>query len=125
MEPNNAFSENAPTLAGGDSVHPYDPILVGERLRIAREIITPGGSIEDAAAMVGVERDTWWRWENGKAKLPIDIAFKIHEAHPVERDWLLFGEERFLNAVQRRTIAEAAARVAAAPKIGRPAKARA
>lgn len=100
-------------------MNPYDDVMIGRRLRLAREIIKPGGTLQDMADTFGVNDQAWNRWELGKTKLPVEMAFKIHERFAVERDWLLYGEERFLNELQRTAISTAAERVGSpsSPKV--------
>ncbi|UZF93186.1 helix-turn-helix domain-containing protein [Bosea sp. NBC_00550] len=98
---------------------PYSPGAIGARLRIAREIIKAAGTLADMAELFGEPLQTWSRWEIGHTRLTIEIAWKIHENYPIERDWLLFGETRFLNAAQRQAIADAEARLAVTQPRGR------
>ena len=105
--------ENGAVLESVDPpMMPYSPEMVGQRLRIAREIIKEGGTLAEVAALFDENDQAWNRWELGKTKMPTDIAWKIHERFPIERDWLLFGEMRFLNQAQRQAIADAEERLA-------------
>jgi transcriptional regulator with XRE-family HTH domain len=106
-----SISKNGPFLAMAHSSMSYDPLRVGARLRIAREVIKESGTLAEVAALIGEIDQRWNRWELGKTKLPVEVAFKLHDRFGIERDWLLYGDERFLNSHQRRMIAEAEARI--------------
>lgn len=49
-------------------------------------------SIEQAAAMAGINAEAWRRWEDGsRPRDQIEQATAIAAAHGIDRDWLLFG----------------------------------
>lgn len=108
------FFENGPGVAvNAGAFMPSFYEEQGIRLRIAREMIREGCTLIQAADLFGENDQTWNRWELGRTKMPSEMAWKIQAKFPIiERDWLLFGEERFLNPAQSDAIAEAKRRLA-------------
>lgn len=117
--------QNAGDMATSISaLSPYDPRMVGGRLRIAREILAPGGSQGDAAKLVDETVDRWSRMEVGETRVDFPLADKLHNLG-IERDWLVYGSDRLVSPVLRQQIAEAEERISSAPARGRRTKTRA
>lgn len=106
------------------AMSPYDPRMVGARLRIAREIILPGGSQEDAGNLVEITGEKWSRMEIGETRVDFAMADKLHSLG-IERDWLVYGSDRLMTPILRQKIMEAEERITAAPARGRKTKKRA
>lgn len=125
MDINFREKQNAADMATPISaLSPYDPRMVGARLRIAREIILPGGSQAEAAKLVDENGERWSRMEVGETRLDFPLADKLHNLG-IERDWLVYGSDRLVSPVLRQQIADAEERISSAPARGRKTKTRA
>ena len=51
------------------------------------------GSLNEAAALVGMTRGQLHNWRTGKSKMPLYAALKLCEAADVSLDWLVSGNE--------------------------------
>lgn len=125
MEFNFREKQNAGDMATPiPALSPYDPRMVGARLRIAREILSPGGSQADVAHLVDETSERWSRMELGTTRVDFPMADKLHNLG-IERDWLVYGSDRLVSPVLRQQIAEAEERINSAPARGRKTKTRA
>lgn len=86
--------------------------LVGERLRAIREANNLRPS--EIAAMLGVERTYWTRWEKGRRPIPPPEAWKLTQMFEVDLDFILAGEMKSVPPALQAAIREALARKPAA-----------
>jgi transcriptional regulator with XRE-family HTH domain len=64
----------------------------GQRLRQLR-LALGRLSVEEAAALCGLNDKTWSTWENGRHPQRMhEVVNKIAEATNVDRDWLMYGD---------------------------------
>lgn len=76
---------------------------LGKRLELLRNLLGERRgkkriTQEEIAKIVGVDKQTWWRYENNQRALDMGILQKLVKATDVSPLWLLLGEgEIFMN----------------------------
>lgn len=99
-----ALREIPEAATWGWPMQKFDPAIVGDRLRLAREAL--GLQQVDVCNTIGVSTSAWNRFEKGERLVKPEVAYAFGQAYGFDLNFIFTGSELALSLETRKALAE-------------------